>query len=401
MGLFDSIFNFTKEKGVKGDKATNSFFSDDKPLSEQELFDRFKGHFGHYTDSTFKSKFGTPSQSPQSNFKLTVSKPGIHFCTAATEAKKLGHDYFIFVGTGPNSGQAYYGDYLDDDYNLSTVDTSTPTAASYNVYPVFEPTKPTTNCTQVTESVANFYTKQVLTNMRSKLETDIKNIQERKKMTDVMVDAYKWCENNKQSSETIENCAKAQYQKNYKHIDSIENKEAQLKKLNDQLNVLRLKNRYEVESKNQLSNQNTKNDSFFSSIKTALTDNYNSVTSLNNSILNVSNKLKTNTRIFGMKTNVIGVLTTIVITLIVLTIGFMGYFAYQTAKKHFPFTLKGFRASQASASTPPSAPPSATPSTAPSTTPSALSNNKNPSTSTSNNTNTKSKNKKGYTGLGF
>ena len=334
------------------------------------------------------------------NFKLTASRPQIHFCTATTEAKKLGYDYFIFVGTEPHSGQAYYGNTLDDYYSLSTVNTSTPAADSYNVYPVYEASKPTTNCSHVTEQVADYYTRQVLTNMQTKLEKDIKEIQERKKMTDVMANAYKWCEANKQSSDTLENCAKAQYKKNYKFIDSIEDKEAQLKKLNDQLNVLRLKNRYEAEGQNQLSNQNTKNDSFFSSVKTSLTDNYNSISNLNSAILNVSNKLKTNTRIFGMKTNVIGILTTVVITLIVLTVGFMAYFAYQAVKKHFPFTLKGFRASQASASALPSTaasqPSSPTKSSPKPSAASAFSNNKNPSTN-----NSSSNSKKGYSGLGF
>lgn len=355
MGLFDSIIGLAK-KGVgeleqDGKRIANRVEGKSAGPSEDDEFKKFLGKFGHYTEQSMSSKFGTPKTS---NFKLQTSKPNVSFKDANNDAKKLGYDYLIYVGDSPHSGQAYYGVELDENYNLNNVSAEDPTSGSFNVYPVYEINDPTKGMSQIDQSVVNYYTKKVLTNMRSKLEEDIKKIQEQKKMTDAMADAYKWCENNSKDFQSVEDCAKIQYEKNYKNIDDINEKQEKLKKLNDQLNILRMKNRYETETKNQLIGHNTKNNTFFSSIKNALTDNHNSISKVKDTILNVSNKLKTNNNILGMRTNVIGTLTTVVIVMIILAIGFLAYFAYQSAKKYFPFTLQGFRASQASASAPPS-----------------------------------------------
>lgn len=401
MGLFDTVFDFAKkEVGNIIDPKTQKQIEEQKEASEKENFDKFRGHFGHYTAQSFASLFGNPDN--HNKFKLEKSQANIHFCQALTTAKKLGYDYFVFVGDNPHQGQAYYGNALDNHYDLSKVSTSNPTATSYNVYPVILANEPNYTCSGVTEAVAKHYTKLVYKNMSKKLNEDIKNIKERQKMTETMIRAYEYCEANKQNNESVERCAQAQYKKNYKHIDSIEAKEAELKNLNDKLNVLRLKNRYETESQNQLSNQKAKNNSFFQSLKNTLTENYNSIQGVNNAILNVSNKLKTNTNIFGMKSNVVSLLTTVAITLIILGLGFLAYFGYQVAKKYFPSTLQGFRAAQASASAPfPSVKPSNLPSsTSNSTSNNRTSNNTNPSNNrTSDNRN--NKNKKGFTGLGF
>ena len=336
--VFDDAKKFLEDPKAKARKKAEKEQDEkvkEEKSTEQQLFkEKILGKFGHYTKSQLSNKFKINSAT---NSKLHKGKAKTSFCEASKTAKKLGYKYFIYTGDdATGSSDVYYGLALDDDYDLSEINMSAPNSASlYNVYPVFEGP---VDCQYIDTSVADQYTHKSLTNMQSQLSARLSKVNEQKRVTDFMVKAYAECANSE--SKNVEECAQKTYKAEYKDLKQIDSLNAQLKDQNKKLNLLRVANRYEKETNNKLNTTKADNDKHYSTIKSTLTENYNSVSNLNDIILNVSNKLKTNTTIFGMKTNIVKVLTTVAIIMIILAIGFGAYFAYQSIKKHVPFSAQ-------------------------------------------------------------
>lgn len=388
MGFFSDPLSFlTKLVDASGAKS-------EYEASEMDIYKHFMGNFGFYTQAHFDKNYKDSS----GNLLLTQLESNLSFTEVANRAKSEGYDFFIFATPSETStalkGQGYFGKVLDNNYdfknnNLSISDSK----INYlNVYPVYEASKVSENVpSPITPDVKNYYLQQALTQVATRLKTEVENVQRNQKKAELLSLAYQECRAKySDAPDEVEKCVQNIRDKtSNENMTSIEDQEKQIKILKDKLNILRLKNRYEAESNNHLINQNSNNNKFFTAIKSTLTDNYNSISKINNAILNVSNKLKTNTSIFGMKSGIVKMLTSLVVIMIVLAIGFAAYFAYQAAKKYFPFTLQGLRtgATPPKTSTPstttttnqpnrfgnPTAPPSAPTPSAP--TPSAPSKN--------------------------
>ena len=287
------------------------------------------------------------------------AKPNGTFCSVSEASKSEGLQYFVFYNSGgtddPSSGDGYNGVLLDnkvndDDDNITLYDNTTISDKSkkYNIYAVYTDGK----CTTLNADVVAFYKKSYLENTKNRLEAQLSTLKNKSEYNDALLLAQQVCKEAGGSSDQIDKCVQDNYKKLYKNFNTIKEKQQQLTDLNDKLQILRLKNKYETESKNRLVNRNTDNDTLFTTIKKTLTQNFNNITNLNDTIMTISNKLKINNNLYSMKNSIIKVLTTIAIVMIILAIGFAGYFLYNSAKKHFPATLKGFRASQAAASSP-------------------------------------------------
>lgn len=346
MDFFDNFFSDT---GNKSDSLNNN-----SNPSEMDIYKRFMGHFGFYSQDEFNRTFNAPTAT---NFLLTKLEADLHFSDVANRAKSEGYDFFIFATSSSSStalkGQGYFGRVLDDKYDFTknlSITKSQPN--NLNIYPVYEPNQASTNIPNpISSTVSNYYIQQALTQTATKLKAEVETAQNNQKKAELLSLAYKKCRIG--NPKDVEECVKEFRDKHINNMSTNEDRENTIKTLKDKLNILRLKNRYEAESNNHLINQNSNNNKFFTAIKSTLTDNYNSISNINNAILNVSNKLKTNTSIFSMKAGVVKALTSLGVIMIVLAIGFAAYFAYQAAKKYFPFTLQGFRASQAASSAPP------------------------------------------------
>ena len=322
MGIFD---NLTKE------------LNNDVNKSEAELFKPIVGLFGHYTEEYFNDNLKN---------KITTTKSQISFCDAHNEALKLCYEYFIYVSDHPSSGQAYYGQALDDDYDYSKLNVKTSSSNdAYNVYPVSQ-----NKCSSLTTDFINYYNINAIDFEKQNLTNKVADLKEKIHKNQTLIDAYTNCEGQKNRDEK---CIQEYFKKKYKPVNEMEETKRNTIMANRQLNELNTKKAYVAENQDNLCKQCNTNTSYSNFLKSSLTQSSNAVAAINDTINNISNKLKTNTKIFGMKRNVIGVMTTIVIIMIILTIGFVAYFGYKAAQKHFPFTVNGFRASQASASQPP------------------------------------------------